>query len=418
MVGMFTILYLWKILRRVTIPSPKSFLQYGCTCSRVMRNALSTLSLVLLAGALQAQAPAPANRATGTVTVIDAAAKQIKIKTDAGEEVSVALQDRTNYLRVGADLKNPTKIAQADIAVGDRVVARGALSEDKKSLTASSVVVMAKEEVAKKHEAEQAEWRKRGVSGVITALNPETKQITISVRSREGMKPLIIPASGSVDMRRYAPDSVRFSDAKPSTFADLKVGDQVRALGNKNEDGTQLTPEYIVSGSFRNVAATVTAVDPAAKTIKVTDLDTKKPALVRIEADSTMRKLTPEIANMLARRLKGAEAGGAGGPGPGGPRPAGMTGGRPPGSPGGPGGPGGGGGDIEQMIERMPPLSLGDLKPGDALVISSTAGAEPDKITAITLLAGVEPILTSAPKGRQGMALGNWNLGMGGGGDQ
>ncbi len=381
-----------------------------------MKNTLTILLLVLLAGAssyaaAQAPAPSPANRATGTVTQIDAAAKQIKVKSDSGEDVSVALQDRTNYMRVGADLKNPTKIALGDIAIGDRVVARGALSEDKKSLTASSVVVMAKEELAKKHEAEHAEWRKRGVSGVITALNPDTRQITISVRGHDGVKPLIIPAAGSVDMRRYAPDSVRFSDAKPSTFADLKVGDQVRALGNKNEDGTELTPEYIVSGSFRNIAATVISVDPAAKTIRVTDLDTKRPELVRIEADSTLRKLTPDIANMLARRLKGPDAGGADAP-----RPAAMAGGRPGGGPGGPGGPGGGGGgmDLEQMIEKMPPLNLTDLKPGDALVISSTAGAQADKITAITLLAGVEPILTSAPKGRQGMALGSWNLGMGG----
>lgn len=375
-----------------------------------MKNTLPILLLVLLEGAssqatAQAPAPSPAHRATGTVTSIDAAAKQIKIKSDSGEDLSVGLQDRTNYMRVGADLKNPTKIALGDIAVGDRVVARGALSEDKKSLTASSVVVMAKEELAKKHEAERAEWRKRGVSGVITALNPDTKQITISVRGRDGVKPLIIPASGSVDMRRYAPDSVRFSDAKPSTFADLKVGDQVRALGNKNEDGTELTPEYIVSGSFRNIAATVISVDPAAKTIRVTDLDTKRPDLIRIESDSTLRKLTPEIANMLARRLKGPEAGADA------PRPAAMPGGRPT---GGPGAPGGGGGDLEQMIERMPPLNLADLKPGDALIISSTAGAQAGTITAITLLAGVEPILTSAPKGRQGMALGSWNLGMGG----
>ncbi len=68
---------------------------------------------------------------------------------------------------------------------------------------------------------------------------------------------------------------------------------------------------------------------------------------------------------------------------------------------------------MEQMIERMPPLNLAELKAGDALIISSTVGAESDKITAITLLAGVEPILTSAPKGRQGMVLGNWNLGGG-----
>ena len=382
-----------------------------------MKNTLGVVSLILLAGACHVYAQTAANH-VGVVTAIDPAAKQLKIKTDAGGELSIALQDRTNYLRVGADLnlKNATKIALGDVAVGDRVLARGALSEDKTSVTATSVVVMTKEEVAKKHEAEQAEWKRRGVSGVITALNPESKQIIISVRSREGVKPLIIPVSGSVDMRRYAPDSVRFSDAKPSTFADLKVGDQVRALGNKNEDGTQLTPEYIVSGTFRNVAATVVSVDPAAKTIRITDLDAKKPALVRIEPDSNVRKLTPEVANMLARRLKAAEGGTPGGPGPGGPRPAGMAGERPPGGPGGPGG--GGGGDIEQMIERMPPLNLADLKKGDALVISSTAGAEPDKLTAITLLAGVEPILTSAPKGRQGMALGGWNLGMGGGGDQ
>jgi hypothetical protein len=380
-----------------------------------MKKALGVLSLILLAAASHGSAQTAGNH-VGVVTAIDAGAKQIKIKTDAGAELSIALQDRTNYFRVGADLnmKNATKIAMADVVVGDRVLARGALSEDKASVTATSVVVMNKEDVAKKHEAEQAEWKKRGVSGVITAVNPDSKQITISVRSREGVKPLIVPVSGSVDMRRYAPDSVRFSEAKPSAFADFKVGDQVRALGNKNEDGTQLTPEYIVSGSFRNVAAQVISVDPAAKTIRVTDLDTKKPALVRLEADSNARKLTPEVANMLARRLKAAEGGGPGGPG-GGPRPAGD---RPAGAPGGPGGPAGGGGDIEQMIERMPPLNLADLKKGDALVISSTAGADPDKITAITLLAGVEPILTSAPKGRQGMALGGWNLGMGGGGDQ
>ena len=66
------------------------------------------------------------------------------------------------------------------------------------------------------------------------------------------------------------------------------------------------------------------------------------------------------------------------------------------------------------MIERMPPFDMTQLKAGDALIISSTVGADPNKITAITLLAGVEPILTSAPKGRQGMVLGNWNLGGGG----
>jgi hypothetical protein len=354
-------------------------------------------ALVLLGGCalLRAQAPA-SGRAIGAVTVIDAAAQQITVKTDAGAEMKLALKDNTSYMRVGLgekDLKNAVKIALSDIAVGDRVLARGAAGQDNASLTATSIVVMTKADIAKKHEADKAEWQKRGVFGIISALNPAAKEITISIRSAEGVKPLVIAASGEVDLRRYAPDSVRFADAKPSSFAELQMGDQLKALGTKSDDGSRFTPEFIVSGAFRNVAATVTSVDVAGKTIKITDLDTKKPVLVRIAGDSTLRRLQPFAANMLAMRVNGAPAGAP---------PA----GRPPGA-----GPRGGSGDLEQMLERMPTLDLADLKSGDALIISSTKGAEPDKITAITLLAGVEPILTSAPIGRQGMILGNWNLG-------
>jgi hypothetical protein len=146
-----------------------------------------------------------------------------------------------------------------------------------------------------------------------------------------------------------------------------------------------------VSGAFRNIAGSVVTVDPVQKTVKVTDLDTKKPLTVAISADSNLRRLQPFMANMIAMRVNGVPAGNAPGRGP------------------------GGGGDIEQMLDRQPALELSELKPGDALIIASTAGADPNKVTAITLLAGVEPILTSAPKGKQGMVLGNWNLDMGGG---
>jgi hypothetical protein len=359
-----------------------------------MKKTFIMLALLWIAGCAPfSSAQAPVNvRVIGAVTAMDAIAKQITIKTDSGVETKVALQDNTSYLRVPPgekDLKNAAKIAISDIEVGDRVLARGD--------PATSIVVMTKSDLAKKHEADRAEWRKRGVSGVITALNPDTKEITISVRNREGVKPLVIPASGAVDIRRYAPDSVRFADAKPSTFAELKVGDQLRALGAKSEDGSRLKPEFIVTGAFRNVAGTVLSVDAGDKTIRITDLDTKKPLLVRIAGDSTARRLPPMVATMLAARLNGVRGGS---------------------QPEGPGGPtrGGGGADLEQMIERMPPLDIAELKPGDALIISSTVGSDSNKITAITLLAGVEPILTSAPKGRQGMVLGNWNMGMGTGG--
>jgi hypothetical protein len=62
------------------------------------------------------------------------------------------------------------------------------------------------------------------------------------------------------------------------------------------------------------------------------------------------------------------------------------------------------------MLDRAPKIALADLMPGDAMIISSTVGASADQVTAITLVAGVEPILT-AP-GRKDMVLGEWSLGV------
>jgi len=240
--------------------------------------------------------------------------------------------------------------------------------------------------------------------------------VTINTRTAEGMKPLIIAVGDKTTVSRYAPDSVKFADAKLGAVADIKPGDQVRALGVKSEDGTHYAAEELVSGSFRNVAATVISIDPVAHVMKVTDLSTKKPLLVRVNSDSTMRKLPEMVAKMIAARA----AGGAGGPGGAGgaqrpqgtpPAAGGAARGAPPGQ--------GGHGDMQQMLERMPAMKLEDLKPGDAIIVSSTVGADPAEVTAITLVAGVEPILSAAPPGSQrAMMLGSWNMDMNMGGMQ
>ncbi len=384
-------------------------------------------------------------RPIGVVTAIDAATKQITIKTDAGPELTVLWQDETTFLRAPPgerDLKNAMKIAVTDIGVGDRILARGRVSDDQKSITATSVIVMTKADIAKKHEADRAEWQRRGVAGTVTSVNPSAKEIAISTPSREGPKTLTITLASNAVLRRYAPDSVKFSDARPSAFVELEVGDEVRALGNKSEDGSRFTAEQLVSGSFRNIAATVVSVDPKQNTIRITDLSTKRALLVRINADSNLRKLPPFVAQMMAMRRAGGGADG----GPPGRPPAGgaasrmvqgaMVQGehsRSPAEAGGPAGerarwpsgggmgPGGAGGgmaarggapDIQQILERMPAVTLADLKPGDAVIVASTVGADPAQVTAITLLAGVEPLLAATPEGDRQMMLGAWNLDM------
>lgn len=69
-----------------------------------------------------------------------------------------------------------------------------------------------------------------------------------------------------------------------------------------------------------------------------------------------------------------------------------------------------GNGDLSQMLNRLPTESVTDLKKGDAVMVVAT---EPTPgattVSAITLLSGVEPILTANPNG--GVDLGGWNMG-------
>jgi hypothetical protein len=70
-----------------------------------------------------------------------------------------------------------------------------------------------------------------------------------------------------------------------------------------------------------------------------------------------------------------------------------------------------GGGDLQSMLSRAPAIQLKDLQKGDAIMLVSTQGTS--EVTAVTLLAGVEPLL-QAPASTQNMLLSNWNMSSGG----
>lgn len=361
------------------------------------------------ASTTQTDAGITATRVIGEVRTIDATAKQLTVKTDAGSVVSVTLTDSTSYSRLPpgeTTMAKATKITLADLGEGDRVLASGKVADDHKSATARTLVVMTKADIAKKQEAERLEWRKRGILGVVSAVKPDTKEVTISTRSAIGSQPVIIAISDKVDMRRYAPDSIKFSDAKPSGFAELKVNDQVRALGDKSADGTHFTPEKVVSGSFRTVAGVVTAIDVATGEVKINDMQTKQPLTIVIKSDSVLRKFPAEMA------MKMGGMGGAGGPGAasGGQGSAAPPANKPVQGAGGGAapGPGAGGGtrpNLQDMLDRLPTISAADVKTGDTIIVSSTKGADPSRLTAITLISGADTLLAMmAPRPQAGAA--------------
>ena len=351
---------------------------------------------------------------------VDAAAKTLTIKTDAGSLVTVSVTDKTSYKKLAPGeqtLTNATDVTLNDVGEGDRIMARGNVSEDHKSFPAAMIIVMTKGDLAKKQEAERLEWRRRGILGVITALKPDANEITISNRTMAGTQTVIIPVSEKTEMRRYAPDSIKFADAKPSKFSELKVGDQLRALGERGPDPARFTPEKVVTGSFRTVGGVVTAIDTATGEIKINELEKKTPLTIIVKRDAVLRSFPKEMGmGMGPGRAMGAPGGGAPGgtPSGGAPPQGGQGGGARPG--GGPGGGGPGGRNINDMLERLPTISIADVKVGDTIIVSSTQGVDPTRLTAISLVTGADTLLAMlAPRPQPGQTAPNPAAGLGSG---
>lgn len=376
------------------------------------------LLAAMTAGAVDAQT---SNRVLGTVDSVSG--NTVSVKTDAGSTVSVTVPDSARILQTAPGQKTlagATKIAVSDIGAGDRVLM--VVAGDPPAATI--VVVNKKSDIDAMQAKEQADWARRGVGGIAKSVNAAAETLTIS----SGARTITIKTTPATVVRRYAPDSVKFSDAKPSTLAAVQPGDQVTARGDRS--GDEVTADEIVSGSFRNIAGVVESVDAGAGTVKVKDLVTKKTLTIKTTPDSDMRKLDPQMAQMIAMRLKAgaAQAGGgaAGGNGQmrqGGGMAAGgngqnRIGGGAGASNGGAGGQAGGGaGALARMLQRSPEIHVGDLHKGDAVMIVATSG-NPDEATAIRLVAGVEPMLQASTSGSQNMFSGAWSLGGGSGGDQ
>jgi hypothetical protein len=339
---------------------------------------LCTLALLAGATALKAQPADPAITALsvmGVVSEVKADTRQVIVTTAAGSVVTVTLSDRTVFMRIPPGEKTKDKfvrVAPTDFTLGDSVFARGRMSDDRKNMPALEFYVMSKGDIAEKKERDRDEWTKRGIAGTISAINAENKEISVDSRTAAGPKPIVIATTGDTKFRRYAPDSVRFSDAQLGTFADLKVGDQLRALGTKSTDGARFTPEEIVTGSFQTISGAITEIDAQKKEIKIKDFQSQQPITIALSKDSSMRRLTPE---MIAALTKGS-------------------------------------GDLQEMFDQLPAFTLQDLKPGDSILISSTKGADPTRITAIAVVSGVGPLLQNKETGRAtAVSLGAMSLG-------
>jgi len=322
---------------------------------------------------------------------------KIVLKTKDGI-LDAMLTDKTEYKRVSPEkpsLATATAAAFSDIGAGDKVAVTGILAADKKSIPVRAVYLMTKADIAGKQAKDQEQWKTRGISGQVAAINAQTKEITVSSRGIGGETKIVLTPKADAKFRRYAPDSVSYNDAKTSSMDEIKVGDSVRALGDKSADGAAFQAEEVISGSFQTIAGTITAIDAATNEITISNFQTKKAVKVIVGQNSVLKQFPAE----MAQRMAGMQSGGGAVQPPSGMRPPqteGQTspnGGMRPG--GGRGGMRGAGG-IDEMLDRFPTISIADLKVGEMIAFSSTKNASADRVTAIKLLSGVEPFLKTA----------------------
>jgi hypothetical protein len=345
------------------------------------------------------------------------------VKPDAGAEANVTVADSTRILRVApgqTDLKSATPMQLSEVQAGDRVLVRGAPGSAADPVVAATIVVIKATDVSQKQQQQLQDWQRRGAGGIVTAVDAASGSITVASTPTVSY---VVKTSPSTGFLRYAPHSIKFSDAVKGTFDQIKTGDQLRARGERSVDGKEVVAEEVISGTFRNIAGTVSAIDAANSTVTVKDILAKKTVVVKLTADSQMRKLPPELARGIALALKdpaGGQPGGASNTPPAGSASGAASGGN--GSaPSGPG-PSAGGQrrkgppDFQQMIGRLPAVTLADLQKDEAVMVVSTSGTGGSEVTAITLLSGVEQILTASPNGLGAAALlSGWNLSAPGG---
>src|ERR1700675_1720395 len=376
-----------------------------CLCLALM-GAVCTLAQTAPSAATPAKTPP----ILGTIKAI--AGETLTVATDSGAETKVTVISTTKLLRVppgSKDLTQAEAIPFSEFQQGDRVLVRLRCAGDPPVCEAGTVIAMKKNDIAERQAHEREEWQKHGIGGLVKGVEAAQGTITISTVTAAGKKDVAVEIGKSTLIRRYAPGSVKFDDAKVSSVAEVNPGDQLRARGVRSADGAGFTADEIVTGTFRNIAGTISAVDAAGGTITVSDLATKKLEVVKVSSDSQLRKLPLQIEQMIALRLKGgatpaaAGATGAAGPAAG---PGGSIGGQ---------GRSGGGGDLQQLLGRLSAAPLADFQKGDVVMIVATGGLKDAQVTAVTVLGGVEPLLQAMTQEQASSILTPWSLSNGGG---
>lgn len=344
---------------------------------------LTAIGMAAAAFALQS----PAKTLVGTFEGFVQGEPRLKLRADDGSTVQVEAGPATEVRRVAPgekSLRDAQVIPLTEIRPGDRLLISYAPSNSE----ARRIVVMAAADISGHNDVLQREWAERGVSGLAVSIKPG--EMTVRRKSMNNETETLVVLTPATTYRRYKTGSNSYSEAEPSTFSQIRAGDQVRARGRKSPDGARIEAEEVVFGTFVTKAGTVLTADAATNLLTVRDLETDRPLPVRITPASQVKRF-PEFPT--------APAGMGGAPSTPGLQPSRPASGGPP--------------DLAQMIERLPVLPVSAIKPGDTVVFSASPGTMRGELLAVVLLSNASTLVqmaqarnarqTQQPQGPMGM---------------
>lgn len=346
---------------------------------------------LLLAGAFSGaaaqEAPPASAHLVGTVTALTAT--QLTLTPDKGDPTTLTLSSKTRVLDLppgSTDLQAAHPGDLQEVEVGDRVLITSIAGTASNPAAVRRIVVMKSSAIAQKRESDQAGWAHSRGSTVDT-VDLATGAITMSSRG----KTVTIVTTPTTVFRRYAPDSARFEDTKRSSLAEVHAGDQARVRGEGTPE--TLRALEIVSGTFEQIGGSVVAIDPAASTMTLLDVRTKKSVVVKVTGKTQIHQLPAQMAAQFAER---SQAAGKAGPHQASaatdvssPRPSSEA-------------------DLGQAVAHLPDVLLSDLRVGQSILLIATG--DPTSPTAMTVLSGAEQLLAAMKNGGAETSLAPWSM--------
>jgi hypothetical protein len=295
-------------------------------------------------GHVSAQTVSPRS-VTGAVTDLNFQTRELAVTTEDGTSVQVKVSMDTTFLRVAPgvhDLSTATPASPHDIKVGDHVMASYV-----DGMTEARRIVFDREE--------------HSLLGVVSAKT--RNEITAE---QAGDVKTTITVTSKTKFRRYAPDSVTFTQATSSSIDEVATGDQIRASGETTGDGLKMTADEVVFGTFWTKGGQITAIDPHTREVTIQEVGTKRPLVVKLAAESKLKMLPDrKTAKAPDDSPRGAVAAN---------HPTTRSGAI----------------DLAKTVGSLPAVKMEGLKIGGAVIVSSAKGVQEGRITAILLLANAD----------------------------